>query len=46
MSSNGGMTMNGELYECVSKSFRIGRLEQELHMIQLSSTKSNFIAVL
>jgi hypothetical protein len=27
------------VYECVSKSFRTGRLERELQMVQLSATR-------
>jgi hypothetical protein len=34
------------LYECVSKSFRTGRLERELQMVQLSTTKCSCIATL
>jgi hypothetical protein len=33
-------------YEGVTKSFRTGRLERELQMVQLSTTKCNFIAIL
>jgi hypothetical protein len=33
-------------YEDVSKSFRTGRLERELQMVQLSATKCSCIAVL
>jgi hypothetical protein len=33
-------------YEDVSKSFRTGRLEQELQMVQLSATKCSCIAIL
>jgi hypothetical protein len=34
------------LYEGVSKSFRTGRLEGELQMVQLSATRCNCIAIL
>jgi len=34
------------LYECVSKSFRTGRLERELQMVQLSATRCSCIAIL
>jgi hypothetical protein len=34
------------MYEGVSKSFRIGRLERELQMVQLSATRCSFIAIL
>jgi hypothetical protein len=34
------------LYEGVSKSFRTGRLERELQMVQLSATKCSCIAIL
>jgi hypothetical protein len=33
-------------YEGVSKSFRIGRLERELQMVQLSATRCSCIAIL
>jgi len=33
-------------YECVSKSFRTGRLEQELQMVQHSVNRCSFIAIL
>jgi hypothetical protein len=33
-------------YESVSKSFRTGRLERELQMVQLSATRCNCIAIL
>jgi hypothetical protein len=33
-------------YECVSRSFRIGRLEWELKMVQLSATRCSCFAVL
>jgi hypothetical protein len=33
-------------YEDVSKSFRIGRLERELQMVQLSATRCSCIAIL
>jgi hypothetical protein len=35
-----------ELYEGVSKSFRTGRLERELQMVQLSATRCSCIAIL
>jgi len=34
------------IYESVSKSFRTGRLEQELQMAQLSTTRYSCIAIL
>jgi hypothetical protein len=34
------------LYEAVSKSFRTGRLERELQMVQLSATRYSCIAIL
>jgi len=34
------------VYEGVFKSFRTGRLERELQMIQISATKCNCIAIL
>jgi hypothetical protein len=34
------------IYEGVSKSFRTGRLERELQMVQLSATGCSFIAIL
>jgi len=37
--------MSGE-YECVPKSFRTGRLERELQIIQLSATRCNCIVIL
>jgi hypothetical protein len=33
-------------YKCVSKSFRTGRLERELRMVQLSATRCSCIAIL
>jgi hypothetical protein len=33
-------------YECVSKSFRTGCLERELHVVQLSATRCSCIAIL
>jgi hypothetical protein len=33
-------------YEGVSKSFRTGRLERELQMVQLSATRCSCIAIL
>jgi hypothetical protein len=35
-----------DLYEDVSKSFRTGRLERELQMVQLSATRCSCIAIL
>jgi hypothetical protein len=35
-----------KLYEGVSKSFRTGRLEQELQMVQLSATRCSCVATL
>jgi hypothetical protein len=37
---------NNEMYEGVTKSFRTGRLERELQMVQLSATRCSCIAVL
>jgi hypothetical protein len=37
-------TTEGDIYEGVSKSFRTGRLERELQMVQLSSTRCSFIS--
>jgi hypothetical protein len=34
------------IYECVSKSFRTGRPERELQMVQLSVTRCDCIAIL
>jgi len=34
------------LYEGVSKTFRTGRLERELQVVQLSATKFSCIAIL
>jgi hypothetical protein len=34
------------IYEGVSKSFRTGRLERELQMVQLSATRCSCIAIL
>jgi hypothetical protein len=34
------------MYEGVSKSFRTGRLERELQMVQLSATRCSCIAIL
>jgi len=33
-------------YKSVFKSFRTGRLERELQMVQLSATRCSFIAIL
>jgi hypothetical protein len=33
------------LHEGVSKSFRTGRLERELQMVQLSATRCSWIAI-
>jgi hypothetical protein len=38
---HGTVTLN----ECVSKSFRTGRLERELQMVQLSATRCSCIAI-
>jgi hypothetical protein len=35
-----------DIYEDVSKSFRTGRLERELQMVQLSATTCSCIAIL
>jgi hypothetical protein len=40
-----GLVSSG-LYEGVSKSFRTGRLERELQMVQLSATRCGCIAIL
>jgi hypothetical protein len=37
---------NSYTYEGVSKSFRTGRLERELQMVQLSATRCSRIAIL
>jgi hypothetical protein len=37
---------NMRAYECVSKSFRTGRLEQEPQMVQLSASRCSCIAIL
>jgi hypothetical protein len=37
---------SAEVYEGVSKSFRTGRLERELQMVQLSAIKCSCIAIL
>jgi len=44
----GGRTLylGHALYEGVSKSFRTGRLERELQMVQLPATKCSCIAIL
>jgi len=34
------------IYEGVSKSFRTGRLERQLQMVQLSATRCSCIAIL
>jgi hypothetical protein len=34
------------MYEGVSKSFRTGRLEREMQMVQLSATRCSFVAIL
>jgi hypothetical protein len=34
------------MYEGVSESFRTGRLERELQMVQLSATRRSCIAIL
>jgi hypothetical protein len=39
-------SINHTYYEGVSKSFRTGRLERELQMVQLSATKCSCIAIL
>jgi len=38
--------LQGLTYEGVSESFRTGRLEQELQMVQLSATRCRCIAIL
>jgi hypothetical protein len=34
------------IYKGVSKSFRTGRLERELQMVQLSASRCNCVAIL
>jgi hypothetical protein len=34
------------MYDCVSKNFRTGRLERELHIVQLSATRCSCIATM
>jgi hypothetical protein len=36
---------NKGTYEVVSKSFRTGRLEREMQMLQLSATRCSYIAI-
>jgi hypothetical protein len=36
----------GKKYATVTKSFRTGRLERELQMVQLSATTCSYIAIL
>jgi hypothetical protein len=38
--------MRSAEYEGVSKSFRTGRLERELQVVQLSATRCSYIAIL
>jgi hypothetical protein len=38
--------MKSQIYEDVSKSFRTGRLERELQMVQLSAIRRSCIAIL
>jgi hypothetical protein len=40
------MSSHVDRYEGVSKSFRIGRLEPELQMVQLSATGCSYIVIL
>jgi hypothetical protein len=40
------VTYSAFVYEDVSKSFRTGRLERELQMVQLSATRYSYIAIL
>jgi hypothetical protein len=40
------MDLHKPIYEGVSKSFRTGRLERELQMVQLSTTGCSCIAIL
>jgi hypothetical protein len=35
-----------QVYGCVSRSFRTGRLERELQMLQLHATRCSCIAIL
>jgi hypothetical protein len=44
--SKSGWTRCVEAYEGVSKSFRTGRLERELQMLQLSATRCSGIDIL
>jgi hypothetical protein len=41
-----GLVTGLKTYEGISKSFRIGRLERELQMVQLSATRCSCIAIL
>jgi hypothetical protein len=34
------------VFEGAAKSFRTGRLERELQMVQLSATRCNYVAIL
>jgi hypothetical protein len=40
------MVAGSEMYDGVSKSFRTGRLERDLQMVQLSATRCSCIAIL
>jgi hypothetical protein len=44
--NNGLLQYSTQIYEGVSKSFRTGRLERELQMIQLCATRYSCIAIL
>jgi len=37
---------NYSVYDCISKSFRTGRLERELQMVPLSATRFSFTSIL
>jgi hypothetical protein len=41
-----GELLGLSLYEGISKSFRTGRVERELQMVQLCATRSSYIAIL
>jgi hypothetical protein len=43
---NAQITLQSEMYDSVFKSFRTGRLERELQMVQLFATRCSCIAIL
>jgi hypothetical protein len=45
-STSAVMSAESPTYESISKSFRTGRLEGELQMVQLSATRCSCIAIL